>query len=73
MSTEELKAIAEFNRNVRWLKSQQLKEKWVTAQEFTKATGWSKYRMAYARKLKILTFKKSKTGGYLYDLNSLKP
>ena len=67
-----IKEIKEFNRNVRWLKEMQNKDRWVSAHEVSKQKGWTKYQLSYARQMKKVEFKKSPTGGYLYNINSIK-
>lgn len=49
------------------------KPSWVPAATIIELTGWSSSQMATARKNDTLTYKITKTGGYLYDLNSVHP
>jgi len=69
--------VKDFNRNVAWLKSQQLqkekKKTWVTAHKLAAITNWSKERMRGARLSNDIEFKKIATGGYRYNICSLDP
>jgi hypothetical protein len=46
-------------------------ERWVGAGWVTDLTGWSPEKMRQARESKLIEFKRNKTGGYLYKLESI--
>jgi hypothetical protein len=67
MTPEEKKLIRDFNRNIEWLKHQSMKNAvWLTAQQLTSRTGWSKEALRRKRDNKEIVFKKASTGGYRY-------
>ena len=72
ISKEELRVLTEFNRNIIWLKTRDLKKiKMVTANQLTKATGWDKEILRRKRDRKEIVFERSKTGGYRYQMEDL--
>lgn len=72
MTSEEIKLLKDFNRNVSWLKSKEMKKTiTVTAQQLNKLTGWNKETLRRKRICKEIDFEKSKTGGFRYKLNEL--
>lgn len=68
MTTDQLKTIEEFNRNVRYLRSKD-RPHWVRGNVVQEVTGWDNRRLTKARKDGSVAVKKD--GGYWYDLNSL--
>ena len=73
MSTEELKIIKEFNRNVAWLKTQTLKDKkqvWAKVSKVKELTGWDHEGMRKARDNGYISWEK-REGEIWYDLNSI--
>ena len=72
MTTEEIKLIKDFNRNVSWLKTKEMKKvPVVTAQQLTKMTGWDKEMLRRKRNRKEIDYERVKTGGFRYKLNDL--
>jgi len=53
------------------LSGKQQSERWVGPGWITDLTGWSPEKMRQARQSKLIEFKRSKTGGYLYKLESI--
>lgn len=51
--------------------SEEQKETWVGPGWITDLTGWDYEKMRQARDSKIIEFKRSKGGGYLYKLESI--
>lgn len=47
------------------------KATWITAFDLRKITGWDNNKMSKARRLDWVKYKKSDTGGYLYQLESI--
>jgi len=47
------------------------KETWVTVSWVTDLTGWDREKLRQARESKIIEFKRSETGGWLYKLESI--
>lgn len=64
-------AITTLNRNTEILSKKKSTAVWVSAHEITKATGWNPERMRRERIAQSIEFKRSKTGGYRYNLNSI--
>lgn len=60
-----------INKKLNALAAQQRKDTWVTAHWITDLTGWDNEKMRQARDSKIIEFKRSQTGGYLYKLESI--
>jgi len=68
MTTDELQVIRDFNRNVSWLKTMDLKKApKYTAQQLTKITGWDKETLRRKRDRKEIEFTRCSTGGYRYQ------
>lgn len=60
-----------LHRELKALKATQDKETWVPVSWILEATGWSKRKLQAAREQKIIEYKKSDGGGYLYKLESI--
>jgi hypothetical protein len=68
----ELKAEFErLNKKMNALAAEVRKETWVTVGWVTDLTGWDGEKLRQAREQKIIEFKKSSSGGYLYKLESI--
>lgn len=75
LTQEDKKLIADFNRNIHWLKQQEVKKakpKWVKASDIRELTGWDNNKMRKARINEVVIFKII-DGQRVYDLNSLPP
>lgn len=59
-----------LHREIKELKTQQVKATWVPAGWILEVTGWTERRLQTAREQKIVETKK-KGGGYLYKLESI--
>lgn len=60
-----------LHREIKALKATQDKATWVTAAWILEVTGWTKRRLQTAREQKIVEYKDSQGGGYLYKLESI--
>lgn len=60
-----------LHREIKSLKATQEKETWVPVSWILEVTGWSKRKLQAAREQKIIEYKKSDGGGYLYKLESI--
>jgi hypothetical protein len=60
-----------INKKLNALAAGQRKETWVGPSWVTDLTGWTPEKMRQARINKIIDFKRSETGGYLYKLESI--
>lgn len=60
-----------LHREIKALKAEQNKATWVSAAWILEVTGWSKRRLQTAREQKIVEYKESEGGGYLYKLESI--
>lgn len=60
-----------LNKKLNDLVAGQKKESWITATWVASLTGWDKHKLDQARKQKIIEFKRSDTGGWLYKLESI--
>jgi hypothetical protein len=60
-----------LHREIKALKATQEKATWVTHVWIAEVTGWNKRKLQAARDQKIIEFKESGTGGYLYKLESI--
>jgi hypothetical protein len=60
-----------INKKLNALAAGQRKETWVGPGWVTDLTGWNNEKMRQARINKIIEFKRSATGGYLYKLESI--
>lgn len=60
-----------LHREIKALKAGQDKATWVSAAWILEVTGWSKRRLQTAREQKIVEYKESEGGGYLYKLESI--
>lgn len=60
-----------LHREIKALKAGQDKATWVTAAWIIEVTGWTKRRLQTAREQKIVEYKESEGGGYLYKLESI--
>lgn len=60
-----------INKKLNALAAGQRKETWVTVSWVTELTGWDREKLRQARESKIIEFKRSETGGWLYKLESI--
>lgn len=60
-----------INEKLNALAAGQRKETWVPVNWVTDLTGWDKEKLRQARQNKIIEFKDSPGGGYLYKLESI--
>jgi hypothetical protein len=60
-----------INKKLNALAAGQRKETWVGPGWVTDITGWNYEKMRQAREGKIIEFKRSDGGGYLYKLESI--
>lgn len=60
-----------LHREIKALKAGQEKATWVSAAWILEVTGWTKRRLQTAREQKIVEYKESQGGGYLYKLESI--
>jgi hypothetical protein len=60
-----------INKKLNALAVAQKKETWVGPGWVTDLTGWSPEKMRQARNSKIIEYKESPGGGYLYKLESI--
>lgn len=73
LTPEDRILLRDFNRNIHWLKSQEVKKskpKWVKASDIKDLTGWDTNKMRRARINEVVIFKII-NGERVYDLNSL--
>jgi len=73
LSESDKKLLQDFNRNVHWLKQNEMKKskpKWVKARDIAELTGWDNNRIRRARENNVIIFKVI-DGERMYDLNSL--
>jgi hypothetical protein len=60
-----------LHREIKALKKEQEKATWVSCSWVTDVTGWNKSKLQMARQQKLIEYKESNTGGYLYKLESI--
>jgi hypothetical protein len=60
-----------LHREIKALKKEQDKTTWVSCSWVTEVTGWNKSKLQMARQQKLIEYKESDTGGYLYKLESI--
>jgi hypothetical protein len=60
-----------LHREIKALKKEQDKATWVSCSWVTDITGWNKSKLQMARQQKLIEFKESPGGGYLYKLESI--
>lgn len=60
-----------LHREIKSLKASHEKATWVSSSWVTEVTGWNKERLRMARQQKIIEYKDSPGGGYLYKLESI--
>lgn len=60
-----------INKKLNALASGQRKETWVSPGFITDLTGWDKEKLRQVREQKIVEFKRSESGGWLYKLESI--
>lgn len=60
-----------LHREIKSLKATQEKATWVGPSWILEATGWTKRKLQAAREQKIVEYKDSDGGGYLYKLESI--
>jgi hypothetical protein len=60
-----------LHREIKALKKEQEKSTWVSCSWVTDVTGWNKSKLQMARQQKLIEFKESPGGGYLYKLESI--
>lgn len=60
-----------LHREIKSLKASQEKATWVPVSWVLEVTGWTKRKLQAAREQKIIEFKESPGGGYLYKLESI--
>jgi hypothetical protein len=60
-----------LHREIRALKKEQDKATWVSCSWVTDITGWNKSKLQMARQQKLIEYKESPGGGYLYKLESI--
>jgi hypothetical protein len=65
------KKIDRLLREVQSLKKVPEKSTWVTHVWIMEVTGWNKRKLQAAREQKIIEYKESPGGGYLYKLESI--
>lgn len=67
LTTEYIKVLKEFNRNIIWLKTRDLKKvPLITANQLIKKTGWNKDELRRKRLRNEIYFEMSDSGGYRY-------
>jgi hypothetical protein len=71
MDDEIKKEFDRLMREIKSLKSTQEKATWVGPGWILEVTGWSKRKLQAAREQKIIEYKSSPGGGYLYKLESI--
>jgi len=71
MDAETKKEFDKIHRELKALKQVQAKATWVTHAWITEITGWNKRKLLAAREQKIVEYKESGNGGYLYKLESI--
>jgi hypothetical protein len=60
-----------LHREIKALKKEQEKSTWVSCSWVTDVTGWNKSKLQMARQQKLIEYKESPGGGYLYKLESI--
>lgn len=60
-----------INKKLNALAAAQSKATWVSAGWITRITGWDHEKLRQARNQKIIEYKKSEGGGWLYKLESI--
>lgn len=60
-----------LHREIKSLKATQDKATWVSVSWILEVTGWTKRKLQTAREQKIIEYKESGSGGYLYKLESI--
>lgn len=60
-----------LHREIKSLKTEQDKATWVSVSWILEVTGWTKRKLQAAREQKIIEYKDSPGGGYLYKLESI--
>ena len=60
-----------LHREIKALKKEQDKSTWVSVSWVLEITGWTKRKLQTAREQKIIEYKESEGGGYLYKLESI--
>lgn len=63
--------LSRIQRQLAELTAIKKKETWVSCSWVSMITGWNKEKLRQARNQKIVEYKESETGGYLYKLESI--
>lgn len=71
MDAEIKREFDRLHRELKALKATQEKATWVPVSWILEATGWTKRKLQAAREQKIVEYKDSPGGGYLYKLESI--
>ena len=71
MDQETKREFERLHREIKALKATQQKSTWVSPGWVTDLTGWNNEKLRQARDQKILEYKRSQGGGYLYKLESI--
>ena len=71
MDPEIKREFERLNKKLNDLAAQQRKETWVGPGWITDLTGWDREKLRQARNQKIIEYKESPGGGWLYKLESV--